>query len=226
MIKVGFFGNNEYKESLTKRIREIIISKNIAVKFCIENIYPEKEFMKYDLYVIEPEFSHEKYNGVLIAEEIRNKKNDADIFFCSMNYTYLPEIMNRYIKPTGYFIKGINNSRILDIVLYILNKNIHNDDNKMIITCNYHKVEINLQEVLYFTTECKKIICIMSDKKRTDFYDTMSSLEERLKDKFIRCHSGFLVNKNKIDKINSNYIKLKNCEENIPISRKYKTNLK
>jgi two-component system response regulator AgrA len=55
------------------------------------------------------------------------------------------------------------------------------------------------------------------------FYDTLDQLEERLADRFLRCHRSYLVNKSKVNKVYlSQNLLLLNSGEEIPLSRSYK----
>ena len=59
------------------------------------------------------------------------------------------------------------------------------------------------------------------------FYDTLDQLEERLSEKFLRCHRSYLVNKMRISKVylSRNTLVLDEGEE-IPLSRSYKPQVK
>ena len=56
-----------------------------------------------------------------------------------------------------------------------------------------------------------------------EFYNTIGNLEKQYCDDFIRCHSGFLVNRQYIKGIRKGEIELNGCEETVPVSKKYRT---
>lgn len=178
-----------------------------------------------DILIIEPEFCLNDMSGIVFGERIRNDFPFCEIIFISANYIHLPEIVCRGIKPTAYFLKPLNDVRFYDIVINIMKNRKTQSDKKITLTSEYKKEEVYLNDILYFTTENKKIICVTSEGRRIDFYDTMSALEKRFSEDFLRCHSGFLINIGKIASYPKNltYILLNGEKENIPVSRKYKT---
>ena len=68
----------------------------------------------------------------------------------------------------------------------------------------------------------------MANGKKVEFYGTLSAIEKLYDEFLIRCHSGYLVNKQKIAEVNytKNYMKVFDSDEKIPISRKYRPDVK
>lgn len=182
----------------------------------------DEELVTPSLLIIKPESFLGEISGIVYAEEKRKEFPQCEIIFLSANYMYLPEIVCRGVKPSGYFILPIRDERFYEIILNRIN--CKEEIKKVIITCEHKKEVIPYDEILYFTAVNKKIECRTEDGKIFSFYDTMSALETRLGNNFLRCHSGFLVNKRKINGYHKNisFIRLIGCEDSIPVSRKYK----
>jgi DNA-binding LytR/AlgR family response regulator len=82
---------------------------------------------------------------------------------------------------------------------------------------------IPYEQIYFFEAKQKKVyVCI--GKEAYGFYGTIDKLIDELPDNFIRCHRGFIVNKNKIDKValSQNIIYLDDGFD-VPLSRSYKS---
>ena len=92
---------------------------------------------------------------------------------------------------------------------------------QFVIDTKTDKYFIEYNQILYFEAREKKIFLI-TPAKEIAFYDTIGELEQRLSDRFVRCHRSFLVNKDRIQQIilGSNILMLDNGDE-LPISRSY-----
>ena len=88
------------------------------------------------------------------------------------------------------------------------------------------RITIPYQQIYYFEAREKKIFAC-TGKEEFGFYNTMEGLEKELPESFVRCHRGFIVNRQKIRKImlSRNLIILADGFE-IPLSRSYKATLK
>ena len=80
-------------------------------------------------------------------------------------------------------------------------------------------------EIMYFTTIGKKLALKTSDCQTVEFYGTLKDIESKYSEYFLRCHSGFLVNKKYIRRFSKSSIKLKNSAEELPVSKKYVKNV-
>ena len=93
-----------------------------------------------------------------------------------------------------------------------------------VFTAEY-KGERNIFEysrILYFEAREKKVFVNTGDEEYA-FSDTLDRLEEELKDRFLRCHRGFLVNKDKIRQVYISQSRMILTDEiEIPLSRSYK----
>lgn len=226
MVNFGYYGGNkEYVDELFKRVESILRKRKITANYNVKSVKNEKdnEYVP-EIFLIEPEYSYNNISGISFAEKVRNTYPLCEIVFISANYLSLTEIMCRYIKPTGYFIAPINDLRFFELMVRYINSIKEHNREKIVITSEYRKINVYTDDILYFTTEDKKIICVTIKGEKITFYDTMAALEKKHSHNFVRCHSGFLVNKYKILSVNKqlSYITLSDSEEKIPISRKYK----
>ena len=140
--------------------------------------------------------------------------------FALESYNY--HVIDYLLKPVNYtrFYKAVQKA-------FLLKKGAHKTDSKPVqeeifIKDGHNLVKLNLKEVLYieavsnyvsFKTTAKTYLSLIS----------MQKLEEGLPDKFIRIHRSYIVNINKIDKIEANTLFI--GEKALPISNSYKEKL-
>lgn len=188
----------------------------------------EKDIVKMDeiqIFFCVPESILSGIDGINFAEKIRKKNDKAFIIFLSQNMLSAVPILKRYINPTGYFLYD-ECEDVVNLIETILKIYISKQQNFEIdVTCKYKKMTIKLKNVNYFVSINKKIVCNMINGKAIEFYGTLSEIENKYGDMFLRCHSGYLVNRKQILYVNhtEGTVKLAGCEDIIPVSRKYKT---
>ena len=96
------------------------------------------------------------------------------------------------------------------------------DDSFFVIETRGERELIPYDRILFYETREKKVFLNTGDMEYP-FYDTLDQLEERLADRFLRCHRSYLVNKSKVNKVYlSQNLLLLNSGEEIPLSRSYK----
>ena len=96
------------------------------------------------------------------------------------------------------------------------------DDSQFVFESKNGKQLIPYSSISCFEARNKKVYAVCENNEYS-FYGTIDALEEQLPTYFIRCHRGFIVNKNKISRVlkSQNILILLNDEE-IPLSRSYK----
>lgn len=95
----------------------------------------------------------------------------------------------------------------------------------LIIQNNYLLYSINLNDVYYFERLGRKIDVALFDK-RISFYGSFVELENILDSKsFLKCHKSYIVNSNKIFKIDKDEISFSDIEDIIIVSENFKNSL-
>jgi hypothetical protein len=105
-------------------------------------------------------------------------------------------------------------------------ENEENGENTFVVETKDGITHIPYEQIYFFEAREKKVyVCI--GKEAYGFYGTIDKLVEDLPSNFIRCHRGFIVNKNKIEKVvlSQNIIYLDDGFD-VPLSRSYKSSFK
>lgn len=165
-------------------------------------------------------------NAFWFAIHFRERFPECHIVFTS----HFPEDMaycfKNLIRPSGFLLNPISSSEI-SLVLSDINQleSKNKRRNTIPIVTREYKYNIEISKIIYFATIGKKLGLKLVDGKTLEFYGTISKLEREY-DSFVRCHSGFLVNKMYVKGIKKGELELIGCDETLPISKKYRTIIK
>ena len=232
-MNIYFCGVNEsYIDSLKKSLQFNLKHYENELSFSqilyATDIIPSSNQIQ--IYICVPESDINTINGIEFAEIIRKRNPKAIIIFLSQNLISAIDILKKYISPIGYFMYSELDEAVKFIVKLIEQKKnaIHSNDIKIEIISKYKKISVPLEDIIYFVSCNKKILCHLDNGDFIEFYGTLSNIEKIYGDVFIRCHAGYLVNRQKIMSINysQGYMKVIHAKENIPISRKYRSQIK
>ncbi|MBQ7718217.1 MAG: response regulator transcription factor [Clostridia bacterium] len=159
-----------------------------------------------------------------IAQAIRACSDSTHIIFMSSHIEDMSFCFKNLMRPSGFLLKPVDETEVSEIVDKIVNKIKKKKrlEDMLYISTHEYKRTVNIDQILYFATFGKKILCKTSGGESIEFYSTIKSLEKRFSKDFIRCHNGFLANKKMITGLNKGMLKIKNCEETIPVSKTYK----
>lgn len=136
-----------------------------------------------------------------------------------------PSIMaaSLLLRPFG---KGQLSKTISDLFKFIERNKSKNQEELFVIKSKSEHFFVSYERIIYFEARDKKIY-LNTLQKEYGFYDTMEQLTEQLPDYFIRCHRGFVINRNKIKKIDlSENVIYMQQDIIVPLSKSYKPKIK
>ena len=143
--------------------------------------------------------------------------------FMSLYPEDMPLCFKNLIRPSGFLLKPIAPPEISELLHSISQHERKTAKTNIIhISTREYKYNIEINKILYLSTVGKKLYVKMTNGEKLEFYGTLSALEKEY-DNFVRCHSGFLVNKLYIKGIKRGEVELVGCSETLPVSKKYKS---
>ena len=161
------------------------------------------------------------------AEELRNAHPTAHMILIANNRISPVRYMRPSISAQSLMLKPLDNEsvkRVLSesISSYVSKFGDKNEDSYFVVETRGERELISYSRILYFEAREKKVF-VNTGEMEYPFYDTLDHLEERLTERFLRCHRSFLVNKNKISRVYlSRNMLVLSGEEELPLSRSYK----
>ena len=187
-------------------------------------------------------------NGFTVAEEMRRILPDISLVFITGFDEYAVKAFE--VNAIDYVLKPVSKRRV-ERTIYRLMKgysgnrqdSLEKKDDKVLtpLLKRYDKkiiawkgdkiLLLNPSQVLYLCAD-EGNVCVITRDGSFKVRGTLGYWEKRLSQlDFFRCHRAFLVNIDKIETIlpmfnNTYQIKLVNCPDNIPVSRRYAKRLK
>ena len=169
-------------------------------------------------------------NGIQVGEKIADKYNIPFIYVTSFSdKDTIHKAANT--EPMGYLVKPINEKDLLstiEIALYNFNKKsalknekLKNRLNDTIFIKDAHAfIKVKIEEIHYAEAQ-DNYTFIHTAKKKFLLSSTLKLIEERLRPwDFIRIHRSYLINPDKIIKVEDGYVYIE--EKPLSISKKYK----
>lgn len=155
------------------------------------------------------------YNGIDIAEKIRNCNPSVQIIFESIHHKYAQDIFR--VSPVYFMNKPINKD-ILSSAIHVSLQNLQSENHQSVLLNRNGRVfQLYIRDILYIESAKRKII-IHTTTSNYDFYYRLDEIETLLPESFIRCHQSYLVNMGCISLFDRNQFLLKTGEM-IPISQ-------
>lgn len=146
--------------------------------------------------------------------------DDSDVFLQEAEAAlrrYAQHVLLTRVNLVGYLIKPLDSS----VLTCYLDKIYRTSSLKSFFTffIRGQQISVLTEAVLYLESRNHTVVIHTDD---TDYivYDKLSDLSEQLPPVFVRCHKSFLVNMNRIQRLNGNEIWLSE-ELIVPVSKRY-----
>lgn len=170
-----------------------------------------------DLILMDIEFEAEK-NGLTVAEEIcRVRPQMQIIYMTGYNDRFAQHVLLSRVNLVGYLTKPLDAS----VLTRYLDKLYQASALKSFFTFSVRGQQISVltETVLYLESRNHTVVIHTNDGDYT-VYEKLPELLEKLPPVFARCHKSYLVNMNRIRRLNGSEIWLSE-ELMVPISKRY-----
>lgn len=172
---------------------------------------------------IETRLHGKRQNSFSIAISLREKLPESHIVFISSYPEDMAFCFKNLVRPSGFLLKPLILTEVTAIINAVNEAYRQKAKPKtFFISTHEFKRKIDISKVVYFSTSGKKLFCRTVTGEKIEFYGTITALSERFSEDFIRCHSGFLVNKLYIKGLKKGELELEGISDTIPVSQKYK----
>ena len=229
MVKIGLCDDNAvYIEQLSTILKSISYSRNMDIE--ITSFKSGEDLVNFCS-------SHSNYfdilfldilmdgiNGINAAQTIRKICSDIYIIFVTTSKEYALDSYS--VNAYGYILKPFSEDFISEKFLELYNKINLDRKNVIYVKSNQDIYTLQLNNIIYFESNLRKITAYTNNEETITFYNKMSNLETEIKTSvFVRCHRSFLVNLIYIKNIiGLDVITIDN--KYIPISKKYLNNIR
>lgn len=170
----------------------------------------------------------EQMDGLDTARKIRTVDKECIIIFL----TYCEEYVFQSFKvnPFRYIRKAQLDMELPYAIEDAVKRIDENDKEELFYKYKIYNEEhqVLLKHIVYFESKIRKVLIYVQDENMPRiFYGKIKDVQSEMRtDIFIRCHQSFIVNICFIKEIKNNEIILKNRNKSIPVSEKYRDDLR
>lgn len=161
------------------------------------------------------------FNGIEIAGQIQKQLPAAQIIFATGYDDYYLEV---YEVDHVFLLRKPVDPTLLRKALEKAISRLESRETYFSYDLNKKTCYVPFREITYFEIIRRKIILHTDQGETAGFYETMESLEARLPENFIRCHTSFIINLDKVTSFRAGTVQIGGQE--IVISRKYRQAVK
>lgn len=195
-------------------------------KFTVKEFVDEdkmlEEIYKYeDADLVFIDIQLKKKNGIDIAASIKKVLRDVSIAYITAYDVFIQASFGT--EPIGYLKKPFEDEKIINIVKLKKSKIEGNKKSKLEFVCEHKKVCINVNKILYITSNLRKVEISTTNEKFYS-YEKLNDVQDKMNSigaDFVRVHRSILVNFDYVSRYEHDKVILINGEE-IPVSRNYR----
>ncbi|WP_162146857.1 LytR/AlgR family response regulator transcription factor [Acholeplasma granularum] len=223
MISIALCDNedkylNHYESKIKSSAKELNLMVEIIRFNSGESLlfYLEDHPNKFDIIYLDIMMG--RINGIETALSIRKFNQDSKIIFLTSSRDFVYHAFDA--NATNYLIKDLHDTKFDLVFKQTLNSlNKFKSRNVFSIETPKEQIIIPLDEIIYFESFKRLVICHINQKPSIEYYYKISDVTKTLEDKsFVLIHRSFLVNMQFIAKLTSSEVVLKNGVV-LPISR-------
>jgi len=166
--------------------------------------YLEKHPDRRGLYFLDVDLQHE-INGIKLGAKIRESAPSAKIVFITTHEELAYLTFKHKIEALDYIVKGRPDdieTRMIECVIEAYKRYMQEKDAEpkfFLVNTGSETANIPHEDILFFEThpQIRKRMLLHMEKGKIDFRGMISEIEKLVPD-FYRCHKSFIVNPNKI----------------------------
>ncbi|GKX68953.1 LytR/AlgR family response regulator transcription factor [Inconstantimicrobium mannanitabidum] len=205
--------NDQQRKRITDIVDNIIMIENLDMEVALSTEKPQNilDYIKENdvsgMYFLDVDLK-DTINGITLAEQIRKYDPRGFIIFITTHaeMSYLTFLYK--VEAMDYIIKDNYNNIKERVHQCIMNANekytAKTTDLQKIFTmkCEDKLINVEYNKILFFETSdvIHKVILHATDRQ-IEFYAKMKEIEEKLDERFYRCHKSYLVNKDNIKEL-------------------------
>ena len=216
-------------ETLTSFIHSIFSKGEIAITQATsgEELLSKIDAVKPDTVILDIEMKG--LNGIQTGFILREKFKDLIIVFITGFKDYAFDAFS--VKSFDYIIKPVTFSQFKmlmdDIIIRLDQIRAYKEKSQTLVIASRDKsAAIRYDDIFYFEKSLRKVR-IYTKCGIYEYYGTFKELMNNLNmDFFVQCHQGYIVNISKIKEIRKDELILNEIKSSIPMSRKYKSNVR
>ena len=226
-MKIIVFDNDSVYVTQFERMLGLVLGENVQIvknpslNWIIGGMEPFDD----TVFFIDTRYKTAGGNFLTLARRIRENSEACHICFLAPSPADIAFCYKKLVRPSGFLLKPVDESELRallsDITRFEAARRSLPDDPQILLKTRGARTVVRASNILYFTALEKKVVCCTEKEGEIAFYGSLGTLEKRYRDFFLRCHSGFLVNRHRIEAFFKTKMCLRLCgsELEIPVSK-------
>lgn len=212
----------EILDDILKKVRQCFDDNNISARFtdiddsrklleCIQNEKIDVLFLDIDM---------PYHNGMEIAGSINEQGLKMILIFITSHDALVYQTFA--YRPFGFIRKTHIDQELDELVKRIYNELLENKQ-ELVIRKGQEFIKVLIKDIIYIEAE-KNYLVLRTASDMIRIRETMTNIENELQGKgFVRCHKGYLVHAEYIEKLSNAEIILRDGSETVslPVGRSY-----
>lgn len=228
-MKVFIFESDPTEaQYLQKMIADILDNKaDVVLNPAPGAFVPTGKDMENALVLLDTRYKIPGGSFLTLARKIRETNEFCHICFMAPSPGDVGFCYKKLVRPSGFLLKPVEKQELRELISEIKRyealRRTASGNPQLFLKTRGRSLVLRVSNVLYFTSLGKKILCYTVKEGELSFYGSLKNLESQYCRYFIRCHSGFLVNRQYIVSFSKKTLSLKllGCEQEIPVSKSH-----
>ena len=169
-----------------------------------------------DIDILFLDIKFQTYSGIEIAKKIRDINPSLILIFL----TAFPEyaLSGYKVKAFDYLVKPLSYSQLENVLDWAISELTSNRNHFLVVKDCGNIFKIKFSEIVYIETYNRNILFHLTSGSEITGHESLKAYEDRLDERFYRCHTGYIVNMAYVTSIQKDCAVL-NSNITIPVSR-------
>lgn len=219
--------DNKILCDITEKIKTSMQAKDIPAEYiCMSDSRKLMDFLaqeKVDVLFLDIDMPY--FTGMDIAGYINEKESNTILIFVTSHDALVYQTFA--YRPFG-FIRKTHMDDEIDELTDRIKQELFRRKQELVVSKGQELIRVRIKDIVYIESE-GNYLNIYTDQDVIKIRETMTNIEQELSQKgFLRCHKGYLVNADDIEKLRSTEIEIQYKAEKriLPVGRSYEKEVK
>lgn len=201
---------------LAEKINNFFLRERVNIKMVLFSGGRELLLYNKHLDVIFLDIQMDGPDGMETAKSLRNQGYKGFLIFVTVLEELVFDAFS--VEAYDYLVKPLEESRF-ELVMKRLKKSLrHVEESNLLIQKGHESTIIPFDDIIYCEVINRKIYLHITGGKIIDYYDRLEKLEQKLDNRFFKCHRSYLINLKYVRSLKNGQVCL-TTNDNIPVSR-------
>lgn len=193
MITIGICDDEAgMLEELAEKINYFFLREQVKIKVVLFSGGRELLLYNKHLDVIFLDIQMDGPDGMVTARSLRNQGYKGFLIFVTVLEELVFDAFS--VEAYDYLVKPLGDSRF-ELVMKRLKKSLrHMEESNLLIQKGHESIIIPFDDIIYCEVINRKIYLHITGCKTIDYYDRLEKLEQKLDNRFFKCHRSYLIN--------------------------------